>query len=136
MAWTVLSAAHKVCHRDIQGIYDAYVFCVKAFLVQKSRDESIGRLVDTINDTYEFVHEMEPLKKVKSHKKIIVQIMQQATECGYFIRDYSNNKDYCKFFRIPKFRRFRNDVFFRETSDEESGICRRYEDRRIPFQIP
>jgi hypothetical protein len=76
--------------------------CFKAFLVQKSRDESIGRLVDTINDIYEFVHEAEPLKKVESHKQIIVHIIQQTTECGYFIRDYSNNKEFCKFFRTLK----------------------------------
>jgi hypothetical protein len=73
--------------------------CVKVFLAQKTRDESVGRLVDTINDTYEFVHEVELLNKVKSHKQIIMRIMQQTTECGYFIRDYSKNKDFCKFFR-------------------------------------
>jgi hypothetical protein len=76
--------------------------CFKAFLAQIYRDESIGRLVDTINDTYEFVHEVEPLKKVDSHREIIVHIMQQTTECGYFIRDYYKNKDFCKFFRILK----------------------------------
>jgi hypothetical protein len=81
------------------------MFCFKAFLAQKSRDESIGRLVDTINDIYKFVHEVEPLKKVESHKKIIVQIMQQTTECGYFIRDYSKNKEFCKFFHILKCNR-------------------------------
>jgi hypothetical protein len=76
--------------------------CFKVFLAQNSRDESIGRLVDIINDTYEFVHEAEPLKKVKSHKQIIVHIIQQTTECGYFIRDYSKNEEFCKFFRTLK----------------------------------
>jgi hypothetical protein len=69
-------------------------------LTQKSRDESIGRLIDTINDIYGFVHEVKPLKKVESHKEIIVHIMQQTTECVYLIRDYSKNKDFCKLFRI------------------------------------
>jgi hypothetical protein len=77
--------------------------CVKVFLAQKFRDESIGRLVETMNDTYEFVHEVEPLKKVESHKEIIVHIMQQTTECGYFVRDYSKNKDFCKSFLTLNF---------------------------------
>jgi hypothetical protein len=76
--------------------------CVKASFAQKSRDESVGRLVETMNDTFEFVNEAEPLKIIKSHKQIIVLIIQQAIECGFFIRDYSSNKEFSKFFRILK----------------------------------
>jgi hypothetical protein len=50
-----------------------------------------------MNDTCGFVHDAEPLKKIESHRRIIVSIMQQTTECGYFIRDYSKNKDFCMF---------------------------------------
>jgi hypothetical protein len=101
------------------------LMCVKAILAQKSRDESIGRLVDAMNDTYGFVYEVEPLKTVESHKKIIVRIIQQTTECGYFICDYSKNKEFCKCFRVPKFLYSHDGIFSRETGDEESDIQHR-----------
>jgi hypothetical protein len=78
-----------------------------------------------MNDSYEFVHEVEPLKKVESHEKIIVHIIQQTTECGYFIRDYSKNKEFCKYFRILKLLTTHDGIFSRETDDEESDIQRR-----------
>jgi hypothetical protein len=57
---------------------------------QKSRDENIGRLLHAMNDTYGFVN-----GKVESHKRIIAHILQQTAESGYFIRDYSKNKNIC-----------------------------------------
>lgn len=96
MAWTTISSAHKVHH---QGISMPHIFDVrvKVLLAQKNRDESISRLVSSMNDAYTFVHEADPLKKVESHKRIIILIVQQTTECGYLIRDYSKNKSFCKF---------------------------------------
>ncbi|KAN0107633.1 hypothetical protein V8E52_009952, partial [Russula decolorans] len=76
MAWTVLSAAHKI------------------ILAQNDRDDNINRLVGTMNDTYAFIHEVEPLKKVESHKRIVTLLTQQTTECGYFIRDYAKTKSF------------------------------------------
>jgi hypothetical protein len=71
------------------------VHYVKIVLAQNDRDESINRLVDTMNNTYAFVHEAEPLKKIESHKRIIMLLTQQTIECGYFIRDYAKNKNFC-----------------------------------------
>jgi hypothetical protein len=42
-----------------------------------------------------FVQEAEPLKKVESQKEIITLLMQQVTECGYFIRDYAKQRNFC-----------------------------------------
>jgi hypothetical protein len=67
----------------------------KIILAQNKRDDNINRLVGTINDTYAFIHEVEPLKKVESHKRIVTLLTQQTTECGYFIRDYAKNKSFC-----------------------------------------
>jgi hypothetical protein len=56
-----------------------------------------------MNDTLAFVHEVEPLKKIESHKKIIMHIIQQTMECGYFIRDYSKTENFGKLFRIHNY---------------------------------
>jgi hypothetical protein len=78
--------------------------CCQPFLAQKSRDAHVDCLVDIMNDTLGFVHETESLKKIESHKRIILNIIQQTTECGYFIRDYSKTKNFGKFFCIHKIR--------------------------------
>jgi hypothetical protein len=91
-----------------------------AFLAQKYRDERIGRLIDTINDTCEFMHEVEPLKKVKSHKQIIVQIMQQTTECGYFIL----KQGFLQVLPYSYLPASYDDVFSREKGDEKLIIRR------------
>jgi hypothetical protein len=46
-----------------------------------------------MNGMYAFIHEAEPLEKIKSHRQIVALMMQQTVECGYFIRDYAKNKD-------------------------------------------
>jgi hypothetical protein len=104
MAWTVLSAAYKACRQDT-STFESFliVICFKVFQAQTTRDANIGRLVDAMNDIYGFLQEAEPLRKIESHKRIITHIMQQTTECGYFIRDYSKNKNFCTFvFLYPK----------------------------------
>ena len=59
------------------------------------RDDSIIRLVKTIDDVYSFVEEAEPMKKIKSLSQILEFMAQQTVECAYFIRDYAMNKDFC-----------------------------------------
>jgi hypothetical protein len=48
-----------------------------------------------MGDTYAFVQEVEPLKKVKSHEPVIISLMKQTIECSYFIRDYAKVKNFC-----------------------------------------
>jgi len=68
---------------------------VKIILAQTDRDASINSLVETMNDIYTFVHEADPLKKIQSHGRIIALMTQQTMECGYCIRDYAKNKNFC-----------------------------------------
>jgi hypothetical protein len=51
------------------------------------RDDSILRLVESMDDVYSFVKEAEPMKKIELLDRIIELIAQQTTECAYFIRD-------------------------------------------------
>lgn len=49
-----------------------------------------------MDNTYSFVQEAQPMKKIESHGRIVALMAQQTTECAYFIRDYTLNKDFCR----------------------------------------
>jgi hypothetical protein len=66
-------------------------------MTQKDRDDSINQLVETMGETYAFLQEVEPLKKVRSHEAIIISLMMQTINCGYFVRDYAKVKNFCMF---------------------------------------
>jgi hypothetical protein len=51
-------------------------------------------------DTYTFVLEADPLTKINSHKRIIISLMVQTIDCGYFIRDYAKTTNFCMLFPI------------------------------------
>ena len=76
-------------------IIDIWCRDIKIILAQRDLDDSIRHLVVTMNDMYAFIHEAEPLEKIESHRQIVALMMQQTVECGYFIRDYAKNKDFC-----------------------------------------
>ncbi|KAF8550279.1 hypothetical protein OG21DRAFT_1419927, partial [Imleria badia] len=76
LAWSVISAANKV------------------LVNQKDRDEKIIRLVGTMSDVFTFVHDADPLKAIKEHMKTITLLLQQVTECGYFIAEYAKQNNF------------------------------------------
>ena len=61
-------------------------------LAQKDRDSKINALIDVMADTYNFVHDVDPLGKVKCHTKTIMLMVHQTIDCGYFIREYAKDK--------------------------------------------
>ena len=63
---------------------------------QKNRDEHIIRLAGAMRDIFAFVDDTESLKKVKKHEKTVTLLLQQVTECGYFIADYSKPNSFCQ----------------------------------------
>ncbi|KAF8548063.1 hypothetical protein OG21DRAFT_1607113 [Imleria badia] len=76
LAWSVISAATQV------------------LVAQKNRDEGIARLAGAMSDVFAFVEDAEPLKRIKAHMKTITLLIQQVTECGYFITDYTKQKNF------------------------------------------
>jgi hypothetical protein len=99
MAWTILSATQKVCYHYLCSSHNTKIWLLsKVVLVQKARDKSINHLIETMADVYSFVQEGESLKKTQSHKQILLHIVQQTVECGYFIRDYARNNNFGMFF--------------------------------------
>jgi hypothetical protein len=63
---------------------------------QKNRDDQIIHLAGTMSDVLTFVHDAEPLKAIKEHIKTIKLLIQQVTECGYFIAEYAKQKNFCQ----------------------------------------
>ena len=89
---------HPFCHTQGTSFVPDDHFDLSSLqniLVQIDRDDSIVRLVETMDDVYSFVEEADPLKKIESLTRIIELIAQQTTECAYFIRDYAMCNDFC-----------------------------------------
>ena len=47
-----------------------------------------------MNDTFDIVEKADQLRR-KSKSKIIVRIVQQTTECAWFLRDYTKIEEFC-----------------------------------------
>ena len=62
---------------------------------QNNCDGEMIHLVCTMNDVLGFVHDAEPLKKIKVHVKTIMLLIQQVMECGYFNTEYTKRKNFC-----------------------------------------
>jgi hypothetical protein len=73
-----------------------YAEFMKIILAQRDRDAAVSHLVKAMDDIFSFVHEAEPVSKIKSHQEIIVVMTKQTTECAYFIRDYAMDKSFGK----------------------------------------
>ena len=69
---------------------------MQVLVAQKNRDEQIIRLAGTMSDVFTFVQDAEPLKTIKQHIKTITLLLQQVTECGYFITEYAKQKNFCQ----------------------------------------
>ena len=68
---------------------------VQVLVNQKNRDDKIIRLAGTMSEVFAFVHDAAPLKSIKQHIKSITLLIQQVTECGYFITEYTKQKNFC-----------------------------------------
>ena len=62
---------------------------------QENCDVEITHLAATMSDVFAFVHDAEPLKAIKAHVETITLLIQQVTECVYFITEYTKRKEFC-----------------------------------------
>ncbi|KIM90604.1 hypothetical protein PILCRDRAFT_1868 [Piloderma croceum F 1598] len=108
MAWNILSASYKI------------------IVAQTDRDDCITRLVEVMDDIYLFVQEAEPVKKIKSHGRIVALMAQQTTECAYFIRDYATNKNFWK--------RALNDSFMSTVDSKIKQYEDKFKELKLAFQ--
>jgi hypothetical protein len=59
---------------------------------QRERDERIGALLTVVNDAFDFIRDIEPLRKIEARQKIAQQLIQETERCGKFIQKYFSEK--------------------------------------------
>ena len=62
---------------------------------QTIRDNSVYSLLSKMNEVYAFLIK-EELRDIDSMKTVVERICYQTLECSYFIREYSQNKNFRK----------------------------------------
>ncbi|KZT54193.1 WD40 repeat-like protein [Calocera cornea HHB12733] len=73
MAWSVLSAAYK-----------------------RDRDTKIQKLVQKMQDVYEFLCDAQDLQNEKSREGVLSRLAMQTVECGHFISTYARNPSFLR----------------------------------------
>ncbi|KIJ52844.1 hypothetical protein M422DRAFT_242776 [Sphaerobolus stellatus SS14] len=61
---------------------------------QKDRDSDMFKLLKTIHDFSDFVHDAAPTEIVPRQRKILQQIMEQIIDCSRFISNYCENSSF------------------------------------------
>ncbi|KZT34382.1 WD40 repeat-like protein [Sistotremastrum suecicum HHB10207 ss-3] len=107
IAWSVISAGYKILQ------------------AQHQRDNALSGLVDIMDDTYAFILESKPVFEVESQRKIAEKLVQQTTECGYFILHYAEDKEFLE-------RTVHN--IFGEADATIKGFEGRFSDLKASFQ--
>jgi len=98
MAWSVISAAYKVClprSTVVWRLISHNLPVSQVFLAQVERDNNIQALLVTMDEVYAFVNDTEPLERIESHRQILTRLAQQTIDCGYFICSYAKDKNFC-----------------------------------------
>ena len=69
---------------------------IQVLVNQQNRDDRVVRLAGTMSSVFTFVEDAVALKAVKAHKEPIKLLVQQVTECGYFITEYAKQNNFCQ----------------------------------------
>jgi hypothetical protein len=56
---------------------------------QVERDSKVNGLVGTMASLYGFLHDANPLEKIRSYENTVVRLVRQTAECAYFVAEYS-----------------------------------------------
>ena len=65
-------------------------------------DTNVAGLVQIMNDTFNIVEMADKLRR-ESNSNIIMRMVQQTTECAWFIRDYVKIGEFCAYKIISLF---------------------------------
>ena len=72
------------------------VITAQVLVNQQNRDDRIIRLAGIMSDVFSFVEDTELLKAVEAHREPIKLLIQQVTECGYFIAECAKQVNFCE----------------------------------------
>ncbi|KAK7686162.1 hypothetical protein QCA50_010382 [Cerrena zonata] len=108
----------------------AWKVCSSLYEAAKQKninDETLLALVETMNDTFAFVNDLENLpNKIKHLELVITRVLEQTTECSLFIRNYVDRGSTANIFlqlwqsQKPKIDEFK-DAFANLQKDLGSG---------------
>ena len=59
---------------------------------QQAQDSKVLGLVNAMERTYSIVKSTDELKSCSALQDVMVQILKQTIECGYFIKGYARHK--------------------------------------------
>ena len=92
----MLSAANqvRVLVDVLTNAYRSFV-ATQVLVNQQNRDDRVIRLAGTMSDVVSFVEGAQPLKAIEAHEEPIKLLIQQVTECGYFIAEYAKQNNFC-----------------------------------------
>lgn len=69
------------------------MFVYQMIIDQMRRDSSVRSLLSKMNEVFTFIMK-EELRDIQSMKTVVERICHQTLECSYFIREYSQNKNF------------------------------------------
>ena len=75
------------------------IYIYQMIIDQTTRDDSVRSLLSKMNEVYSFLVK-EELRDIESMKTVVERICYQTLECSYFIREYSQNKNFRKLMLI------------------------------------
>jgi hypothetical protein len=101
LAWSVISAATRV-RLVISLLSNCSSCCTQVLVDQKNRDKRIIQLAATMKDVFSFLDDAEPLKAINTHIRTMTLLLQQVTECAFFITGYAKQKDFCQSSSNPR----------------------------------
>lgn len=70
---------------------------------QAQLDTDMHTLLDTMKTVFDLVSASKDLPNLSNayQQKVVMQLVQQTVECGYFIHAYAKNKKFCGSFLTP-----------------------------------
>lgn len=71
------------------------IYVYQMIIDQTTRDNAVRSLLSKMNEVYSFLVK-EELRDIESMKTVVERICYQTLECSYFIREYSQNKNFRK----------------------------------------
>lgn len=75
------------------------IYIYQMIIDQTTRDDSVRSLLSKMNEVYTLLMK-EELQDIESMKTVVERICYQTLECSYFIREYSQNKNFRKLMLI------------------------------------
>ena len=63
---------------------------------QRGYDSKVTTLASAMNDVFAFLHRGDCLNTIEKQRKSVTLLIQQVTECNYFVTEYIKRKNFCE----------------------------------------